>query len=257
MARSPGVLVFGVALAACPLALAADCPLAPTSTERVAAILSADSLVLESGLPVRLAAIAAPAAPFDAAAAAALGDLVAGRTVEVRLASPDRDRYGRAIAQIFVPGAPEIWLQAALIERGLLEVRTTPGDASCARALLALEAMARDAHVGIWADGSRAAFRSTDPTLTAHRGSYAVVEGRVVSTGSTERTLFLNFGYDWSTDFTVTMSAADASAFDFSGFGVEGLSGRVVRVRGWLEERDGPTIRIDHAEQIEILDGGA
>jgi hypothetical protein len=108
----------------------------------------------------------------------------------------------------------------------------------------------------MWADGTEAALRAADPALAEHHGSYGAVEGRIVSIGSTERTVFLNFGYDWSTDFTVTMSAADAAAFDFSGIGVEGLPGRLVRIRGWIEERDGATIRIDHAEQIEVLDDG-
>lgn len=250
---SVGVPVFGIASMLAGAAFAADCPLTPTVTERVAAVLSGDSIVLESGMPVRLATVAAP---DGGAAEATLAGLVGGRVVEVRLASSERDRYGRAVAQVFIPGQPDLWLQAALVERGLLEVRTTAENASCARALLAIEAMAREARAGIWADAAFASLAAADPTLTEHVGSYAAVEGRVVSTGGTERTLFLNFGYDWSTDFTVTMSASDAAGFDFSGVGVEGLAGRLVRVRGWIQERDGATIRIDHAEQIEILDGG-
>lgn len=257
MSRSLGFAVFGVASALSAGALAEGCPIETAATGRVAAVLSGDSIVLDSGLPVRLASVAVPeGAGNEAAAAAALSQLLAGGEVEIRLASPDPDRYGRSLAHVFVPGEPDLWLQAALVERGILEVRTTPDDASCARALLALESAAREARVGVWADGSLAPFRAGDPTLARHRGSYAAVEGRVISTGSTERTVFLNFGYDWSADFTVTMSASDAAAFDFSGIGVEGLSGRFVRVRGWLEERDGATIRIDHAEQIEILDVG-
>jgi endonuclease YncB( thermonuclease family) len=247
--------VFALAFAVPAGTFAADCPLAVTATGRVAAVTSGDSFVLDSGLPVRLASVSASGT--DNGAATALAELVAGREVEIRPATPEPDRYGRTLAQVFVgEGLALVWVQAALIERGLLQVRTTPEDASCARALLALEAAAREAHAGIWADGALAALRAADTTLAQHRGTYAAVEGRIVSTGSTERTVFLNFGYDWSTDFTVTMSAADAAAFDFSGIGVEGLPGRLVRVRGWLEERDGATIRIDHAEQIEILDVG-
>jgi endonuclease YncB( thermonuclease family) len=238
-------------------AAADDCPLDASATGRVAAIVSGDSLVLDSGLPVRLAAISVPAAPgLDARARAALNTAVAGREVEIRLAAPDPDRYGRALAHVFVTGEAPVWLQSALLADGLAEVRTTPSDASCARALLAVEAAARDAHVGLWADPAYAAFRATDPGLARRSGLYHSVEGLVVSTGSTERTFFLNFGYDWSTDFTVTMSTADAGAFDFGGLKADALTGHWVRVRGWIEERDGATIRIDHAEQIEILDGG-
>jgi endonuclease YncB( thermonuclease family) len=256
MSRSLASSVFALAFAASASAFAADCPLSASATGRVAAVTSGDSFVLDSGLPVRLASVAVPESADGTMAAAALSALVAGRAVEIRAASPGPDRYGRTLAQVFIAGEPETWVQAALIEGGLLEVRTAPDDASCARALLALEAAAREARTGVWADGALAAFRAGDTTLAGRRGTYAAVEGRIVSTGRTERTVFLNFGYDWSTDFTVTMSAADAAAFDFSGIGVEGLPGRLVRVRGWLEERDGATIRIDHAEQIEILDVG-
>ena len=86
----------------------------------------------------------------------------------------------------------------------------------------------------------------------ARRGE--LVEGRVLSTGRTRSMLYLNFGRSWSTDFTVTIPAAAADRFAAAGMAVEGLAGRRVRVRGWLGQHDGPTMHVEHPEQIELLD---
>ena len=82
---------------------------------------------------------------------------------------------------------------------------------------------------------------------------FELIEGEVVSIGRTDRTVYLNFGQSWSIDFTVTIAAAEAALIKAENSPFDNLIGNRVRVRGWLDQWDGPWIRVDHAEQIELL----
>lgn len=66
--------------------------------------------------------------------------------------------------------------------------------------------------------------------------------------------MYLNFGADWRTDFTITIAARDLKLFEQAGLDLFALEGRTVRVRGWLDSYNGPAIEADHPEQIEVLD---
>ena len=65
---------------------------------------------------------------------------------------------------------------------------------------------------------------------------------------------YVNFGDDWKTDFTLTMTSRVRRLFDRQGVDLEGLEGRLVRARGWIKSYNGPMIEISHPEQIEILE---
>ena len=41
--------------------------------------------------------------------------------------------------------------------------------------------------------------------------------------------------------------------FERAGLDPLRLEGALVRVRGWVDERDGPRIEVTHPEQIEVL----
>ncbi len=94
---------------------------------------------------------------------------------------------------------------------------------------------------------------ASDPQLTKHANGYRIVAGIVVSVGATSRTLYLNFGRDWSRDFTVTIPAGREDAFREAGRNPKALAGRYVRVRGWMKEWNGAQIEIRHPDQIEVF----
>ena len=53
------------------------------------------------------------------------------------------------------------------------------------------------------------------------------------------------------------VEARDRAAFDtlmLDGSGLDGLASRRVRVRGWLQDANGPMMKLDHAERIELLE---
>ena len=65
--------------------------------------------------------------------------------------------------------------------------------------------------------------------------------------------VYLNFGPDWRTDFTVTLQAKARRLFRKAGLEPLSLEGREIRVRGWLKKFNGPMIEATHPEQIEVL----
>jgi endonuclease YncB( thermonuclease family) len=237
-----------------------DAGCAPVAGEQgvVAAVAEGGTLVLADGLAVRLAGIDMPSGE---AGRAALAALALGKRVELRYGGPHRDRYGRAMAQVWLAGAagrpaPDAWLQAALVADGQARVAGFADDRACLATLLGFERVARAAGRSLWAQPVFAVRDAQDPSLRAIDGLYLLVEGRVVGIGRRARTVYVDFGREWSTDFTVSMDKATADLIDSGSDPLSGLEGRRVRVRGWLTQRSGPWIRVDHPEQIEVLDGG-
>lgn len=233
----------------------AGCELMRGVTGRVEAILDATTLRLEGGAELRLAGVE-PVPPSNTIAEAAMADLAAlalGQIVEVRHGAVERDRYGRLVGHVYVSRADgSFWLQAALAMAGDARVEGYADDTACLGELLAAERVARDARLGLWP--AHPPLAADDPALRILDDGFALVEGILLSIGRRERTVYLNFGDDWSTDYTVSMTAAVAAAIEAAGGPLDALVGQGIRIRGWLTQRDGPWIRVDHAAQIEILD---
>ncbi len=269
--RVSAAVMFAILAAACFGAARAEDVLAragcaePTAVAgMVAAVGERGTLVLADGRVVRLAGveIAAPADAADAEGgqfAVAAAELVTRLAVgaELRLpAQPGTDRYGRISAQIRLsrPGEAPAWPQSALVDAGLARVIGAAHERDCLAELLVLEREARAARRGLWSGEHGRVFAAGDPSLSRRTDLYRLVEGRVLSLGRTSGAVYLNFGRDWSTDFTAVILTPDAARFAEASVDLDRLDGARVRIRGWLTLRNGPTIRVDHPEQIEILD---
>jgi micrococcal nuclease len=221
----------------------------------VAEVVAGDQLRLADGRAVRLAGIRVPGG--DAAAALALAEqaraelttLLDGQKVRLALAEAPFDRYGRLVAQI--ERGDGLWLQGALLERGLAQVQTRPGEAARAERMLALERAARAARRGLWADAAFMAREASAALGDAAR--FRIVYGRVLRVAPTERFVYLNFGSDWRSDFTVRIAKALADRLASSGLEVASLTGRRIEVRGLVLEAGGPLIELSHPEQMQVL----
>jgi hypothetical protein len=86
----------------------------------------------------------------------------------------------------------------------------------------------------------------------AAQGHLAVVEGKILSVRESGGTIYMNFGRRWSEALTVTILKRHERIFSAAGIAPKGLENRHVRVRGWIEERNGPRIEALSPEQIEI-----
>lgn len=232
-----------VAVAAIGAALFLLCTAPAAAAEAVRGITDPVTVTLERG-PVRLAGIVVPA-DLHTAARAAIAELLDGRTVVVDPAAPPLDRHGRRLAHL--TRADGVWVQGELLRRGLAVVRTLPEARLRASEMLALEAAARRQHLGLW---------QTMPVWRADEvkpEGFRIVEGSVVQAARVRGVVYLNFGADRETDFTVAIR--DLARFRAAGMDPQALAGRRLRVRGWVRAYNGPFLDVDHPEQIEVLDG--
>jgi hypothetical protein len=134
----------------------------------------------------------------------------------------------------------------------MARVYSFPDNRAVVAEMLAAEGSARSKGAGIWGDDWYAV--RAPEALASDLGGFQLVEGRVVDAADVRGTVYLNFGADWRSDFTVKVGKRHRKSFDAAGFDLLALAGRTVRVRGWLDEYNGPMIEATHPEQIEILD---
>lgn len=244
---------------------AQTCPPRPQETVRAAEAIDGDTLRLEDGRIVRLVSVLAPKAEpgarADAArrladtARSALAEAVVGRDLGLAITGQKQDRHGRFLAHAFVDSDPDRWLQRDIVAKGLAWAYALEDNYRCVGSLLDAEAGARAARVGLWATDLGAIADGGRPRqLSGRTGRFAIVEGRVVSVGERPRRTYLNFGTNWSEDFTVYVDRGDRARFDTADIALKGLAGRRVRVRGWILDDRGPAIHMTNPEQLEIVD---
>ena len=142
-----------------------------------------------------------------------------------------------------------------MVARGHARVGTQVGPWRCAAELLSRERAARAAKLGLWADPYYGLWRlESGAELLAGRGHFTVVEGKVLSVRESGGTIYVNFGRRWSEALTVTISKRHERIFTAAGVSPKRLENRRVRVRGWIDERNGPRIEATRPEQIEIAE---
>ena len=260
------VHLAALALLSAPSAAALACEeLQMVPGGRVVEVTDGDTVVLDSGLVVRMIGTQAPKLPlgregFDVwplapEAKAALEALALNKPVELGYGGERVDRYERALAHVFVQtDEGPVWAQQHMVAAGLARVYSFPDNRACLDLLFAAEGRARLAGLGIWRDTYYSVRAADDPADLLRRvGHYELVEGRVMLADRSGGRVYLNFGRHWKEDFTAVIEAPALRLFQSDGFDPLVLEGALVRIRGWVDDRDGPRIEITHPEQIEVL----
>jgi endonuclease YncB( thermonuclease family) len=252
-------------LAAIDPADAAGCAFAAQGDGHVADILDARTFRLQDGREIRLAGIEPVTSQTTAAnRAAALSAILNGRDVTLRADDDTPDRYGREPAFVFLASSnsssaetpsAEILVQSELLMQGEALVSATVTDKECAAVLMAAEAAARQAKRGIWADPAAIKNPESPGDILAGIGQFTLVEGKVLSVRQAGATTYLNFGRNWTRDFAVTISRRVLAVFEAAGIAPKSLENQRIRVRGWIEARNGPRIEVLRVGQIELLGG--
>jgi endonuclease YncB( thermonuclease family) len=232
---------------------AAGCAFEPQGEGRVAAVIDARSFRLDDGREVLLAGIE-PVATEAADRTAALAAIIAGREVTLRGEDDMPDRYGRQPAMVFVAGSDEP-VQAQLLALGEALASGSVADKDCAAILSTAETAGRQARRGTWADPAVIKNAESPGDILAGIGRFTVVEGKVLSVRQAGATTYLNFGRNWTRGFAVTISRRMIAAFEAAGVPPKSLENRRIRVRGWVESRQGPRIDVLRVGQIEMLGG--
>lgn len=238
---------------------AASCP-TPTEPALIAEVIAGDSVRLADGRLLSLAGVEVPRqlgraaiaadAPHEAEARVALAVLLAETAPTLTLLGP-ADRRGALPGRLAVAGRD---VAESLVTAGHLRVRPSPAAKPCLPGLFAAEATARATRAGLWASEEFHLRAGDDTDLPRLADSYAVVEGRVVSTGRAGSRRYIDFGRNHRTDFTVVIDARRSAAFAAAGFDLDRLRGRTIRVRGWLTAYNGAEMTLETPEEMEWAD---
>lgn len=236
-------------------------------TAAVAEVVDGDTLRLDDGRALRLIGIQAPKLPLERpdfepwpladAARTHLQELTAGARVTLYFGEARRDRYGRLLAHLVRDDG--LWLQAAMLEAGLARVYTFADNRLGVEALYAAEDTARAKGAGIWADAFyrvRCAADLDGEGGAAPPEGFQIIQGRVVDAADVRGTIYLNFGPNYRSDFTIRIQPRQRRAFAGQPWfeaGPDSLDGAIVEVRGWLFTENGPMIDLDHPEPLRFL----
>ncbi|WGT30912.1 thermonuclease family protein [Pseudomonas marginalis] len=210
------------------------CP-APAVLARVEVqrVVDGDTVRLKDGRSVRMIGINAPETgkkgradePFAVAARQRLQALVAASDGRVGLV-PGRERkdhYGRTLAHLY--GADGENLEAQLLAEGLgFQVGVAP-NVDLVTCQQAAENSARNARLGLWRQSP------VQSVAQLKRSEFAVVSGRVSQVKRNRGGIWI----EMQGSLVLRVSPALVSQFDAAT--LNGLQGRTVEARGWVQDR--------------------
>lgn len=233
-----------------------------TSSNRVEKVIDAQTILMKDGKIIRLLGIDYPMtagtdiSPAMIAARDRLEKLLPDST-EVELWQSFNSKTGRVnrmghILAHLVNKKTGQWINGTLIAEGLAWVVTDASNPELADQMYAYEQDSRARKLGLWSDKLPYGVLSADKAGEGD-GTFRIVRGKVTRAATSKNNLYLNFGNDTKKDFTVMVSAELRKALSKQGIDPMALSGKDVRVRGWIREWNGPFMELETPERLEIL----
>ena len=162
----------------------------------------------------------------------------------------DRTRWGARVVRSKTEDGEQS-LEQLLIAAGAARVAPRTDDFDLINGLLVAEAATRRQKSGLWSLND---YRVVD-AANAQRaiGGYHLVEGQVVSANKTRSRFYLNFGDDYREDFTASAASAVIRRWSKDEFDPAPLEGARIRVRGFVESINGPSMDLTHRLQVEVV----
>lgn len=215
---------------------------------------------VSGGATVKLALIKAPelwekASPYKSwphaeAAKEALRALIEGQSLTLFCEGPKTNRFEEIVAHALLPDGR--WLQHDLVANGNAIVFPRPTRRRGLTTLFKAEDSARERQVGLWAfDNFKSVDALSDQVKT---GWFQIITGTVLKADKVGPTVYLNFGADWRSDFTVEIPTSALRHFEKAGIDPLLSAGKRIEVRGWVDYKAGPRILIQGPGQLRILE---
>ena len=223
------------------------------------------TLTLSKGKELQLADLLLPTAPHGMENALdwkpwkqTLGFLksrLIGQNILLVYTKYPKDRYNRYVAHVYLKknGKYE-WLQKLLVKEGLARVYSHKSASICLSELLSYESKARQQNKGLWENPFYKLYRSSKTfDLLRKANRFVIVTGRPRRVSEKSGHLYLNFGSNWKTDFTVKISRKYWKKMKKNGSSQRIFKKQYLRVRGWLQLNNGPILYISNPMQIETI----
>lgn len=152
-----------------------------------------------------------------------------------------------------VTSQDNIWIQGALLENGFARIRPSQRNIEMAQPMMTLEDAAQKEKKGLWKQEERYKPLTAD---TADQGmnGWAIVEGTVKKVAMVNNVIYLNFGDNWRTDFTIAIDSKTRRDFVKQNIDVMGLGNQTIRARGWIRDYNGPYMELIHPVWMEIME---
>lgn len=216
-------------------------------SEKVLRVIDGDTMEISGGDRVRLLGIDAPekGEPIFALATDRLKGLTKSGPVTLEVCE-DRDIYGRFLATVRI-GKSNI--NSILLTEGLALPMLIP---PCGRPVAGdvLEAAAQGALSGKGIYSLKEYVIVPHVQAGEHIGEKSVVRGKILNLHRGKKTLQLNFGVDWKTDFTAVLFREGQQRFRDLGIDPVDLVGTEVLVIGKVKRYNGSEIIVRGPDQI-------
>ncbi len=230
-----------------------------TKIGQIDKIIDPHTLLLKDGTIIRLASIDIPSKKNenDLEALYYLKQLLPTNTkiliFQTRQAKSGRvNRMDHQLAHI-VTQNDNIWIQGSMLENGFARIYTAPKHDELLNEMITAENNAIKNKINIWAETSP--HKIISPLETPNNlGDFAVIDGTIQKVASIRNNIYLNFGKDWKTDFTVIIPPLIRKDFARQNIDLLSLANQSVRVRGWLREYNGALIELEDIAHLQILD---
>ncbi len=204
-------------------------------------VLDGDTLLLRNGSKLRVLGINTPelgrnGKPNESGAVEARRAveqlLLPYPDIQLRPGNPDRDRYGRILAEVYLPDGRN--LGAVLVARGLAYHVVVPPNDNHWQCLASLEESARKRKMGVW--------QSAKPVYEVVSSGFQLVRSKVSKVASSRRYLWLDL------EGGVVLRVAHKDLQRFAGLPGERSAGDVLEVRGWVVDRrsHGAKLKSEH-----------
>lgn len=227
-----------------------------TGSGRVDQVIDGLSVLLKNKKIVRLSSLEIPDEDFSLAAKQALEkalpegtEVILYQTLKAKKGRVNR--MGHHLAHLVTKKDP-VWINGLLLEKGLARTLPSESNAEMTPQMYAMEEKARRKNEGLWA-------KDKQPVLTAQNaaegiGQYRLVEGTPLKAAVIRNNVYLNFGPDWKTDFSVMIAPPVRKQLARQGLDALSLAHRPLRVRGYLRAYNGPFMELEHPERLEIFE---
>lgn len=213
-----------------------------------AKVIDGDTIELPTGQRLRYIGIDTPeiGEPFAQEAKQFNQALLKGNSITISFDKENTDKYGRLLGYCFIG---ETFINAELVKEGLAVTYNKPPNVKYAALLNGLQNQAKKEKKGLWRK------YETIPHTQAYLfiGQIRTVTGKVIDTYQSKKCVYLNFGEDYKTDFTIVIFSDCLDYFHKENINPSVFyKNKTVEITGKIREYNGPEIIAHIPEDINI-----